>query len=818
MILLWHFWPGKWGPWQIIVCAVFLRICMMPVAAGDDVNRYIWEGKIQNHGYNPYELSPNDAELVPLRDAIWENINHKDIPAIYGPFSELVFRFCSSISQSLLFFKIVFTLFDLGTLVFLLLLMRTWSIAIRHAVLYACNPLVLFSIAGEGHLESLVVFWLVGSLYFFRKNKPWPAFIFFGLSLASKITPVFLIPFLLTRKNVSKSWLIAVPLMLYLPYYTAAGSFLSVPFRFVSAFHFNGLVNNMLLFFMSESNSSLASWCICMVCLGFVFFFEPNRFRAFYYAICVFLLCSTTVHPGYVVLLTPFLVLYRSPALILLHLTIGASFLVRIHYLQTGLWHESLTIWLIEYAPFAAVGIWCWLRNAQKDPVTFLPPKKLSIIIPVFNEQENILECINSFPNNPAIDCEIIVADGGSTDATVDKIKDLSSVRLVRSARGRGIQIKRALEEASGDTVLVLHADSRPGPGIVQHLIKSLHSNPGIAGGSFHTRYASPRFQFTINTFLNNLRTLFTGISFGDQGQFFRREAIGDRFPASMLMEDVELSFLLKEAGAILFLRQSIVNSTRTWEKHGYIRNLMTVVLLTLFYVINRRLWYIKDDCRNFYDHYYNLRSKTTAGCKTRGYMKHATTVVFAKVPRPGFVKTRISSTNGIKRAHEIYLDLLDITAQTVSKISHHVAFIGSPGPDELKSYFPNAESFFPQSGSDLGQRLKNAFLHLSTSGYAVLCAIGCDCPHLETGDIMHAFEGIDSGNDVVIGPAQDGGYYLIACRASSLCIFDVHGWGTPGLFEETMALCKKKTFRVALLDKKFDIDTMKEYNRWKKS
>jgi glycosyltransferase involved in cell wall biosynthesis len=307
-------------------------------------------------------------------------------------------------------------------------------------------------------------------------------------------------------------------------------------------------------------------------------------------------------------MLTPFCALYRSPALILLHLTLGASFLVRIHYIQTGLWQESWTIWLIEYAPFAAVGIWCWLRNAQKDPVTFLPPKKLSIIIPVFNEQENILECINSLPNDPAIDCEIIVADGGSTDATVDKIKALSSVRLVRSAPGRGIQIKRALEGSTGDTVLVLHADSRPGPGIVPHLIKSLRSNPGIAGGSFHTRYASPRLQFTINTFLNNTRTLFTGVSFGDQGQFFRREAIGDRFPGYMLMEDVELSFLLKEAGAILFLRHSIVNSTRTWEKHGYFRNLVTVVFLTLFYVIKRRFGCIKDDCRSFYNHYYNLQ------------------------------------------------------------------------------------------------------------------------------------------------------------------------------------------------------------------
>jgi hypothetical protein len=373
MITMWRFWPDHWKIRHIIIISVVLRAAMMPFAASDDVNRYIWEGMIQNHGYNPYSISPDDPAMVTLHNDIWQGINHKDMKAIYGPFSQLLFRACSSLCPSPLFFKIVFTLFDLGTLVFLLLLMRLRSIELRHIVLYAFNPLVLFSIAGEGHLEIVLVFWLAASLYFVQKNKQVPAFICFGLCLATKITPVFLIPFLINRKNASKSVFIGVGLLPYLAYWSAAGAFLSVPFYFASWFHFNGFVNTILLLLLPQQQASSAGWGIFAVVLVLIFFFAPDTFRSIYYAVAAFILCSTTMHPWYATVLTPFLVLYRSPAFIILHLTVGMLFLVRINYIRTGIWQESWTIWLIEYVPVASIGLWCWLCKIQKAPLTLRP-------------------------------------------------------------------------------------------------------------------------------------------------------------------------------------------------------------------------------------------------------------------------------------------------------------------------------------------------------------------------------------------------------------------------------------------------------------
>jgi rSAM/selenodomain-associated transferase 1 len=193
----------------------------------------------------------------------------------------------------------------------------------------------------------------------------------------------------------------------------------------------------------------------------------------------------------------------------------------------------------------------------------------------------------------------------------------------------------------------------------------------------------------------------------------------------------------------------------------------------------------------------------------------HSTTIVFTKAPRMGKVKTRIGLTHGAERAFTIYNELLKITGCAVAGTNHHVAFTGTPDPGPLKSFFPNAESFFHQSGTNLGDRLKNAFLRLFDRGYDRICAIGCDCPTLSENDMSQSFTLLEK-NDVVIGPAVDGGYYLIACKSNGLAVFNATAWGTPGLFDETIALCKMSGFQYALLEKRSDIDTFEDHERWK--
>ncbi|HUI93581.1 MAG TPA: glycosyltransferase [Chitinivibrionales bacterium] len=605
MIGLWRLWPKRGPLWAVFLLAVAFRAALLPFPANSDVNRYIWEGKVQNAGYNPYALAPDSPRLAALRDFTWKGVNHKSVPAGYGPVAELLFRLCAARTTSPFFFKIIFTLFDLGVMLFLALLMRTWSMEPGHLLLYALNPLVLYAIAGEGHLESVMLFWIAGSFYFFRKQNHILTFLFFGLACATKLTPVFLFPFLLRRNNVAWSILALAPIGLYGLYLAPGLSFLSVPLQFATMFHFNGFAATILSWFMPFSLVPVFCLALLIVVMLYLFFFTPDRLRAAFYAAGAFFLVSTTAHPWYLLLATILLPFYQSRPWILLHLTVGFAALVNIGYVETGVWKESSLLWAAEYIPFALLSLWGFFRGASFAPAQYPPPSFLSIVIPTLNERENIVACINAIVPCEALCHEVIVADGGSADGTRDVLRNLPAVRVVTSAQGRGIQIRQGIAAARGDVILVLHADSRPDKTLISRLATVLGKNPHVSGGAFRARYQSARSRYTLTSLLNNGRTMLTGISFGDQAQFFRTAAIGDRFPAYKIMEDVELSFLMKERGSVAFLPCSIGNSVRKWERDGYVRNFVIVLWLNLKYVLQRRFGLVSSDCEDYYVRYY---------------------------------------------------------------------------------------------------------------------------------------------------------------------------------------------------------------------
>ncbi|MEL6778682.1 MAG: glycosyltransferase family 2 protein [Cyanobacteria bacterium J06597_16] len=147
---------GSWF-WGVAIAARLILLAMHP---GDDIWRYLWEGHIQLTGFNPYLLAPEATVLEPLRFSGWEHINHPDHAAIYPPVTLLGFRLLANIQRSVLLFKLSFVAADLGIC---WLLSRRFGC--RSTLLYAWNPLVIYSFAGGGHYDSwfllaLVVGWL----------------------------------------------------------------------------------------------------------------------------------------------------------------------------------------------------------------------------------------------------------------------------------------------------------------------------------------------------------------------------------------------------------------------------------------------------------------------------------------------------------------------------------------------------------------------------------------------------------------------------------------------------------------------------------
>ncbi len=198
--------------------------------------------------------------------------------------------------------------------------------------------------------------------------------------------------------------------------------------------------------------------------------------------------------------------------------------------------------------------------------------------------------------------------------------------------------------------------------------------------------------------------------------------------------------------------------------------------------------------------------------------------LVFAKAPVAGQVKTRLIPDMGQERALSIYTELLTRTLHTASKarfLETHVYVSGDVGHAYFRRYQnQHAVKLYKQQGQDLGQRMFNAFqAALDRHPYAVL--IGSDCPSLTCSDLTMANDYLQNNADIVLGPAADGGYYLIGLKNNHRQLFTEIKWGKEDVFIDTCAKIAALNWDLRLLSKRWDVDTVADlvsYNRLKKS
>ena len=221
------------------------------------------------------------------------------------------------------------------------------------------------------------------------------------------------------------------------------------------------------------------------------------------------------------------------------------------------------------------------------------------------NESEKLPGAIASLHGEKGIS-KIIVVNGGSSDGTREIAKQLG-LKLIGSERGRGHQINTGVLHCHGDIILVLHGDCRIQAGTLQRILTALNENPQHIGGATGMDCESDTFVNRTLAFLNNGRGRFVGISFGDQAQFFRKEAVDlmGGYPDQMLMEDVELSIRMKENALTLCVPHGVVVSERRWVKMGFWKNFMRVITFCLTYLVQRRLGWGDSRQENLYKRYY---------------------------------------------------------------------------------------------------------------------------------------------------------------------------------------------------------------------
>ena len=209
---------------------------------------------------------------------------------------------------------------------------------------------------------------------------------------------------------------------------------------------------------------------------------------------------------------------------------------------------------------------------------------RLSIIMPVLDEGEAITGALDALSELRTLGVEVIVVDGGSRDATVQRAR-LRADHVVLAPRGRARQMNAGAAKASGDVLLFLHADTRLPPEaerlVLDGLARAQHD-----WGRFDVTIEGRHPLLRLIAAMMNLRSRITGIATGDQAMFATRmafEAAGG-FPEIPLMEDIALSKRLKRTSRPLCIRQRAVTSGRRWETHGVIRTILLMWRLRLAY------------------------------------------------------------------------------------------------------------------------------------------------------------------------------------------------------------------------------------------
>jgi len=197
--------------------------------------------------------------------------------------------------------------------------------------------------------------------------------------------------------------------------------------------------------------------------------------------------------------------------------------------------------------------------------------------------------------------------------------------------------------------------------------------------------------------------------------------------------------------------------------------------------------------------------------------------VLLAKAPREGDVKTRLLGALSLEEARRLYIAFLSDTFALMEEVMEEreelsLALCYTPEGEEeaFEEVEREGSLMFPQRGENLGERLTNCFADLFAMGFESVVVIGADTPTLPGEYVFDAFECFETDDDLVIGPTEDGGYYLIGMRRLHRRIFEEIPWGGDGALEATIARAKEAELDLVLLSEWRDVDTPEDFERLK--
>ena len=363
--------------WRVVLVAA-------PPLLSNDINRYVWEGRVQVHGGNPYRWSdrPESPRWSPLRDEVYEGLNHKDYTAVYPPLFVLATRAVVAVHDSFTAMKAFLVLSELLTLGLLARLLLHRRLPLERLLVLAWSPLALVEIAGSGHNEAFGMLWLAMALLALDLDRPLVSALAAGAGFLSKYLPGLVAAAWARRYRpwhvVVAAAACALLVLLYLDESSRKTMLLSLS-KYSEFWRFNETLFAPLAALLGGHSAAVRAGALLTLALALWLGWRRTEPVAAATAVVVAsLLLSPNVLPWYALWLLPLLVVRDEPAALVFTGTASLAYLVYPGWQSGEPWKLGWSWRALEYGPPALVALWSWsLQRSRRGGEASGPPSSM---------------------------------------------------------------------------------------------------------------------------------------------------------------------------------------------------------------------------------------------------------------------------------------------------------------------------------------------------------------------------------------------------------------------------------------------------------
>jgi hypothetical protein len=344
----------------------FLR---MPPGLDADIHRYVWDGRVQRLGYNPYIVVPSDPALASLHTSETRTLNNPEVPSPYPAGAQLFFRAVTSIHESTFALKVAFVVCDLAIVFVLFDVLRCTRQGVHWVLAYAWHPLLAIEVAGSGHVDIVGVLLLLVSAASLARRWRAVAAISFGLAVAVKFLPIVLLPLYWKRVRLRDAALAAIGVaLLYVPFLNHGRIPIGSLGTYVQRFRFNDPV-----FATLERVAAPQFVAGLALLVGFLTAIWMRKkpaeasAEAFAWPMAASLFCAPVVYPWYLLWMLPFLRSTSTLPILVWTLSILPTYYVW-HLRTVGRpWLVPDWIVILEYGSVAVAAAMIALRRTARS-------------------------------------------------------------------------------------------------------------------------------------------------------------------------------------------------------------------------------------------------------------------------------------------------------------------------------------------------------------------------------------------------------------------------------------------------------------------